>query len=123
MEIKPKNDGAKDENDETTNITDDSVEADIASENRAIESKDETDRSEDESIEMPDATYESKDENVGISEDNNKQKEEKTNHNDIPSQNGNAQTVRRSERKHIQRFPIDQDDIGECDDRNNKDYK
>ena len=38
-------------------------------------------------------------------------------------QDGNTQTVRRSERKHTQRFPINQDDIGECDDRNDKDYK
>ena len=72
MEIKSKNDGAKDENGETINICDDLVEADIASENGTIESKDETDKSEDESVETPDATYESKGENVGMPEDNEK---------------------------------------------------
>ena len=58
-----------------------------------------------------------------MSEDNDKSKVKKTKHDDKSSQDGNTQTVRRSERKHTQRFPINQDDIGECDDRNDKDYK
>ena len=35
----------------------------------------------------------------------------------------NIQSVRRSERKHTQRIKINPDEIGECDDENDKDYK
>ena len=105
------------------NETDESVEADIASENGVIESKDETDKSEDENVEMPDATYESKDGNVGVSEENDKPKVEKVKHDDKSSQNGNTQGIRRSERKRTQRFAINQDDIGDCHDRKDQDYK
>ena len=43
--------------------------------------------------------------------------------NDEKDQDENIQSVRRSERKHIQRIKINPDEIGECDDENDKDYK
>ena len=39
------------------------------------------------------------------------------------NQDENVQNVRRSGRKHTQRFKIKPDEIGECDDKNDKDYK
>ena len=56
-------------------------------------------------------------------EENDKPKVEKAKCDVKSSQNGNTQGVRRSERKRTQRFAINQDDIGECDDRNDRDYK
>ena len=35
----------------------------------------------------------------------------------------NIQGVRRSEQKHKRRIKINPDEIGECDDENDKDYK
>ena len=35
----------------------------------------------------------------------------------------NTQNVRRSSREHMQRLEIHPEEIGECDDKNDKDYK
>ena len=54
-----------------------------------------------------------------LPDENDKSKDDKV-RNDVKS---NTQSIRRSDRKHTQRFEINPDEIGECDDRNDQDYK
>ena len=84
------------------------------SENEVNESENEGDESENKGDESEGETDESKDEN------NDKDEAE----NDVqPNQDENVQNVRRSSRKDMQRVKIKPDKIGECDDKNDKDYR
>ena len=56
-------------------------------------------------------------------DENDKPKNEELEINVRLNQDENVQNVRRSERKHIQRIEINPDEIGECDDENDDDYK
>ena len=43
--------------------------------------------------------------------------------NETINQENNVQIIRKSMREHKQRIKIDPDEIGDCDDENDKDYK
>ena len=117
------NDEAKDETDEPNDESDESKKINIDSENEIIEPKDETDETKNEDDETKDETDESKDEDVELPDENDKSKEDKVGNDVKSNQNRDTQHVRRSDRKRTQRFEIKPDEIGECDDRNDQDYK
>ena len=63
------------------------------------------------------------DSRTDTNEENDKTRNDELRINARLNQDENVQNVRRSERKHTQRFKINPDEIGECDDENDEDYK
>ena len=103
------NDESKNESDESEDVND--------------EPKDETNETKIEDDETKDETDELKDEDVELLDEIDKSEEDKV-RNDVKSnQNRDTKHVRRSDRKRTQRFEIKPDEIGECDDRHDQDYK
>ena len=86
-------------------------------------SKNENVESKDENVESEDETNESRNENVESQNENHESKEDEVRSDVISNQDENVQNVRRSDKKCMQRFKIKPDEIGECDDKNDKDYK
>ena len=78
------------------------------------------DDSKDEPVEINDADGKSEEDEARDAADEETQSKEDEVRSDLKS---NSQSVRRSERKHTQRFEIRPDEIGECDDENDQDYR